>query len=359
MNKILSQITEKYLNAVKNLIPQQQDKPLLGLDLGLHSCQMVEMKKKGSSYELVNWGIEPNLSGDYKTSIKKLLAQLTFPNNSPATAISGKGCLIRFIELPKMSPEDLKRSFAYEADKYFPFPRDQIYNDFYVVDEAVKDNKMWVMVAAVKKDLVDERIRLLNDIGLQADFISLNSIAIANAVSVLGSKGTEKNAENKEKNEAIAVLDLDEMVSSVTVLLNQRPQFNRDIFIGGRDFTKSISNNMQVSMEEAERLQEEPGNKAPAILQACDSAVLDLVSELRLSFDYFATDKNLPLSQVLLTGTVSGLGGLAEVLEKYLEMTVRPWNPLDYLSLASQVSSSDVRKYAKKLTVAAALALYG
>lgn len=356
LNIPISTFFEKYLETVKRFIPKQEDKPLLGLDIGARSCQMVEVKKKGSSYELQNWAVEQNPSGDPKPAIKKLLTRWTGQHISPATAVSGKGCLIRFIDLPRMSPDDLKKSFTYEADKYFPFPRDQIYMDFYVVDEAAKDNKMSVLIAAVKKDLIDERIKLLSESGLQTEVISLNSIAVANAINVLGLKGS---VPEKEKNpQAVAVLNLEELLTSLTILVDGRPQFNRDIFIGAKDFRRCICHNMQVAMDQAQRLEDDPGDQGPAVLQACDSAILDLVSELRLSFDYFVTDKNLPLSQVLLTGTGSGLEGLADVLARHLEIPVKPWNPLDYLSLGTGVSE-DVRKHEKKLGVAIGLALYG
>jgi len=63
------------------------------------------------------------------------------------------------------------------------------------------------------------------------------------------------------------------------------PRFTRDIFVGGRDFTNNISHIKQVGMEEAEKIKCDPGDKAAEILHACDSTILDLVSEIRLSFD--------------------------------------------------------------------------
>jgi type IV pilus assembly protein PilM len=355
MNKKLDYLIEKYFAIVKSFIPQQEAKPLVGLDIGINSCKMVELKKKGSTYELVSWAITPIVSGDVKQAIKSVMAKLSIPNITPATAVSGKGCLIRFIDLPRMSPDDLKRSFAYESDKYFPFPRDQIYLDFFVADEVMKDNKMAVLVAAVKKEIVDDRVKLLTDMGLQVSVISLNSIAIANAIHVLGLP----NGQPEDKGpSAIAILDLEEMVSSVTIMVNNLPRFNRDIFIGGRDFTRCICNTLQVSADEAQQLQDDPGDRREAVLQACDSAIQDLVSELRLSFDYFVTDKNIPLSRVLLTGPVSGLVGLADILAKNLEMSVTAWNPATTLVIGPNVVAQDVQKNAAKIGVALGLALY-
>jgi type IV pilus assembly protein PilM len=359
MKKTLLRGLENYLTIVKRFIPQQEEKPLVGLDIGVDSCKMVELKKKGASYELLNWAIEPIISGDVKRVVKSVLTKLSNPNISPATSVNGKGCLIRFIELPRMSPEDMRRSFSYESDKYFPFPRDQIYMDFYILDEITKDNKMNVLIAAVKKEIVDDRMKLLSELGLQSNMISLNSIAIANAIHVLGLKDDHPATEKDKGMKAIAILNLEELLSSVTILVDNRPRFNRDIFIGGRDFTKCISRTLQVTMEEAERLKTNPGEKKEAVLQACDSALQDIVSELRLSFDYFVTDKNIPLSQLLLTGTASSLTGLRDVLTRHMEMAVKTWNPIESLTLGPQVAVQEVNDQADKLGVAIGLALYG
>ena len=96
---------------------------------------MVEVRPKGSSFELIQWGSEPFSNNDPSDAIKKLLAQTESPMKSPATAVQGKGTLIRYVELPKMSLDDLRKSFVYEADKYLPFTADQIYLDCMILDQ--------------------------------------------------------------------------------------------------------------------------------------------------------------------------------------------------------------------------------
>ena len=43
---------------------------------------------------------------------------------------------------------------------------------------------MAVMAAAAKKDIIDQRVKLFSDIGLQVNFIGMNPIALANAIHV-------------------------------------------------------------------------------------------------------------------------------------------------------------------------------
>lgn len=347
----MKKLSENYFLAVKNFLPGKVVRPVVGLDIGVSSCRMVEVLNRPDGCELLKWAIEP-IVGDPVKTIRSVMSKASQPNLSPVTALTGKGTLIRFIEMPKMSLEELKRSFSFEVDKYFPFPKDQIFTDCHIIDPNGKDNKLPVLVAAAKKELVHERIKLLNDAGLQVDFITLNSIAIANVFDVLGSPGEAKAGQT------IAVLDIGEVVSNLTIFVDDKPKFNRDIFIGGRDFTKAISNALRVSLAEAEKIKQQPEARAQEVAGIIDSSTQDLVSELRLSLDYFVTESNLTLGQLFVTGGAAMMQDLQANLAKHLEMTVNSWNPVGLLKLGPGVNAEEINAKAGSLGVALGLALY-
>ncbi len=347
---------KKYFSTIKQFLPSEQKTSAVGLDIGTGECKLIELAKSDKDYELVSWAIEPIKNGDANAAIKKILAELTTPCKSLYTSVFGKGTLIRYIDMPKMSLEDLKSSFDIEADKYFPFAQDQIYTDCYILDVREKEKMMSVMAAAAKKELVDRRVKLLEECGVGAEFIGLNPVALANILNVFGveDEATEKGKEDL----TLALLDMGESVSSLTILVNKLPRFTRDIFIGGRDFTKGISVGLGVSFEEAEKLKREPGERLEEVNRACDSVVANVIQELRLSIDYFATEKNHDTDLLLLTGGASMLEGVAESFEKSLEVNVKQWDPVAALKTASEFSSREMGKKSLKLGVALGLALY-
>jgi len=347
---------DTYFAAVKRFIPESEPKAMVGLDIGVTSCKMVELKKKGGGYELVRSAVANLEGGDQKKAIRECLAQCTLPNTVPVTSVVGKGTLIRFIEMPRMGLDDLRRSFQFEADKYFPFPKEDIYMDCHILDPNSKDSKMSVLIAASKKEIVNDRIKLLTEMGLQSDQVTLNAVAIANIVNILGVVPAKQDGKDKGP-VAVAVLDVGEVLSNLTISLDGRPCLMRDLFVGGREITKSISNTLGVSMEEAEKLKQNPGAKAEDVTQACESALADLVSELRMSFDYFVTEKNTSISKVLLTGGGSTFEGLRTVLANYLEIPVEKWNAFAPVEMGAEVDKSDVLAQAQKMTVALGLAL--
>ncbi len=359
MNRItigpINQVLDRCLPIIKRFIPERNISPSVGLDIGIGSCKLIELVKSSSSYELLTCAIKPMEKGDVPGTIKKILAHLKVPTKSLFTAVFGKGTLIRYIDMPRMSLEELKKSFLVEADKYFPFPKDQIYMDCYILDPNGSDKKMSVLVAVTKKEIIDERIKLLTDLGLQTNFIGINSVALANAFNVLS---VSRNASTLNESSVIAILDLGDAVSHLMILINHLPRFNRDIFVGGRHLTQEISSGLGVSLQEAEVLKCQPGNRAQEILNACESNLTNLVSNLRLSFDYFITEKNIQISKLLLTGGASLFEGLDGFLAKNLEMPVEKWDPIPSLKLTPDISIEELRKNACKLGVALGLALY-
>ncbi|MDP8213401.1 MAG: type IV pilus assembly protein PilM [Candidatus Zapsychrus exili] len=332
-------------------MPNKTDAYSVGLDIGPTECKLVQIVKDGASFELKDWAIEPVKNGDITSAVRDILGSLKYPYDSVYTAVSGRGTLIRYISMPRMSFEDLRNSFEIEADKYFPFSRDQIYTDCYILDPQGKDKQMSVMVAASKKEIVDKRVSILSDIGVKTEFVGINPVALANAASVLGSA-------EKYKNECVAFLDLGESVSNLTVLIDGLPKFTRDIFVGGRDFTKRISNALEISFDEAEKLKINPKKELQNIKDACETSIMNIVQELKLSFDYLVTEKNVEISKLILTGGGSLVGGVLEALEKSLDMKVEKWDPLENIKLSDILPKNEITKKSFKLGVALGLALY-
>jgi type IV pilus assembly protein PilM len=321
---------------------------------------MVELMSHDDHGEILSWAIEPLKDGNVKPALSNILRQVKFLTKSPVTALFGKGTLIRYIDMPRMPFLDLKSSLSIEADKYFPFPAEQIYTDCYILDPKAKENKMPVLVAAAKRELVNARIDLLTGLGLQADFIGINSMAIANIVHTLGWQGpTAEVLADPVSTQAVAILDMGEVVSNLTILVNRSPRFTRDIFVGGRDITRSAGNALGLSLTEAERLKCQPGDQLAQVLSASEAGIMNLISEIRLSFDYFVTEKNVPISLLLLTGGASLLQGVDALFANHLEMKVAIWNPVELFSLAEGVSKEEIDRQAGKLGVALGLALYG
>jgi type IV pilus assembly protein PilM len=347
----LQGLLKNYLNFINNFLPKARPKTVVGFDIGTSSVKAVEIAYTKDSLEIQNWGLEAIDGGEAQGALKRLFNRMNIKDQIPVTSVSGKGTLIRYVDMPRMTIEELRKSFVYEIDKYFPFDPQTIYTDCYIIDPQSKEKKISVLVVAAKKDLVDERRKLFKDIGVDLMYVTTNAIATANAFErlVKGKEGTTG---------ARAILDIGGSISNLMVLdQNNSPSFTRDIFFGSQDMTKQIANTLGITIEEANKLKMAPGERINEVLQACESSIDNLTGEIHLSLDYFATEKNSHVAELFLVGGGSLFKGIEELFEKSLNIPVKVWNPLADLKLSPHVEASNIHAYSSQLGVAIGLAL--
>jgi len=340
---------DQYLVLVNRLIPKPVAPPVIGIDIGTSSIKAVELCLSAGELEIRHWAIEPLVGNDTKGALKKISERLHFSNQQLVSSVFGKGTLIRYVDLPRMPLEDLRKSYIFDLDKYFPFDPKSIYTDCAILDPESKDKKMLVLLAAVKREIVDERLKLFNEAGFDLNSVTINSIATANAFSSLGPQSTPSG-------KAKAVLDIGGSASCLMIFKDSSPRFARDIFVGGQEFTKRIINTFGVDAPEAEKLKREPGEKLAQIIEACDMPINNLITEIRLSMDYFMTEKNIQVDELFLSGGGSLLTGITGVFEKNLGLVVKNWDPLAKVHLSAS-AGVDIKSYAAQFGVALGLGL--
>ncbi len=343
-------LLSQYFVLINRVLPKPARPLVVGIDIGTSSIKAVEIALIAGVYEIRNWGVERIEGVDAKSALQRLIERMNIVDQVPVTAVAGKGALIRYVDMPRMPLVDLRKSFVYDLDKYFPFEPESIYSDCCILDPQSRDKKMSVLVSAVKKEIIDDRVSLFKDVGLQVSHVTTNSIATVNAFEVLGPKETSPS-------QVKAILDIGGSVSNLMILKDNSPRFTRDIFIGSHDLTKQIANSLGVDDATAENLKMAPGERLSQITDACDTPIANLISEIRLSMDYFMTEKNIKVDELFLVGGGSLLKGIEVSFEKNFGMPVKIWNPLLSIRLSPEVAKSDIQAYSSQLGVALGLGL--
>ncbi len=340
-----------FFKLINRILPAKSSQaPVVGFDIGTHFIKAIEIGPLGNSFEIHRWTLEPAEGADTLSALKRAASCMSMKNQIPVASVSGKGTLIRYIDMPRMSLEELRKSFVYEIDKYFPFNPQEIYTDCYIVDPQSKEKKMSVLVAATKKELVDDRIKLFKEAGMELTHVTTDSVVMANAFNQLANTELAAGAR--------AILDIGGSFSNLMILdKGHFPSFTRDIFIGSQELSKEIANILGVDMAKAEELKRSPADQYEEVMQACEVPIGKLIGELQLSFDYFSTEKNIPVVELFLVGGGALLKGIEGAFEKSLNIPVKIWNPLAGLHLGSEAASSDIHLCSSQLGVAIGLAL--
>lgn len=87
-------------------------------------------------------------------------------------AVQSKDVLLRTVEFPKMELMDIKRSFRFEFDRYFPIPVDDAVYDIAFIDRPAQDDMTqgavsYCLVSAVRRSAVENLMASASRVGIK------------------------------------------------------------------------------------------------------------------------------------------------------------------------------------------------
>ncbi len=338
-------------NLKENFFPAAQ--PGVGLDIGRFSIKVVELKKVNSELELVNFAVIPNESGISKENltqmVKKTFAGANFGSRKVSISISGQAVVVRYIQLPKMNIQDLRSAIRFEAEKYIPFKIDEVVLDCQILEEDIGDNKMRVLLVAVKREFIDTRIKLLSDAGLEIRLIDVDSLALVNAF--------QANLPSLSRGTTCALLNIGSSRTNVNIVKEESSCFSRDIMSAGNDLTRVISENMNIDFSQAEQLKCQMEEKKEKLFNLIQPVLDNLLTEVRLSFDYYESQFGGGINKLYLSGGSCGLAGLDKFLADSLGVNAEIWNPLSTIKINPGIDETQLSSIRSQLPIAIGLAI--
>jgi type IV pilus assembly protein PilM len=272
-----------------------------------------------------------------------------------ATSVSGHSVIVKRIQLPSQSKDELDETIKWEAEQYIPFDINEVNLDYQILQEESVDGQMDVLLVAAKKDLIDDYLGVVSDAGMNLAVMDVDAFALGNMYEA-----------NYDASGAVAIVDIGASVININVMNGAIPVFTRDITSGGNQYTEEIQKTLNVSFEEAERIKvgsdgdEVSKDVVPQEVEEAMREVSEqLLGEIQRSLDFYrATASNVPLQRVLLCGGAAHVPGLDRLFEERVEIPFEVADPFHRIELASSVRNEDqVRELGPALGVAVGLGL--
>lgn len=327
-----------------------KEKTSVGLDIGTAMIKTVKLKFSKDNPELCSFDLAP-IEDDLKPVLKRIAE--SYDAKKLNLSISGPATIIRYVALPRMNNDELKQALKFETANLIPFPLNEINLDSYILKQDLPDNKMLVLLAAAKKEFISQRLKLIEEAGLKANVIDIDSIAVINAFDF--NYSTESN---NFKNKAIALLNIGAAITNLNILEDGIPRLSRDIPIAGNNFTQRFKDAFGLSLQSAEELKLNPvQEKAKEIGAAMESVLTNLVAEIRTSFDYYESQSASCVVKIFLSGGGSKFADLKDMLANLIGLEVEHWDPLRQISIPNNIDLEKLRGISGQLAVAVGLAL--
>jgi type IV pilus assembly protein PilM len=312
-------------------------KPLIGVDIGSHAIKLVRLDLAGGSFQLLNLGLLP-LPADavadgvisdipaVQTALQRLIRLEKITAKDAALALTGHSVIVKKVQMVRMSEEELANAMPYEAEQHIPFDVYDVNTDFQILttpNDGKRSGQMEVLLAAAKKGRVEELCVVAKGANLHPVVIDVDMLALIN--------GFELNYPEARHGHVISLIHLGASMMTVLILKDGLSAFQRDIALGGNQYTAAVQKALAVGREDAEALKSgrRPWNQAQTgLFTALRGVTEDVVTEIQRSFEfYLASAGDEPVEQVYLSGGCAGMKGLCQILTTRLRLPVEPLNP--------------------------------
>ena len=336
----------------------------LVLDVGSSSIRLCELAPTKTGYQLSKYlqrdlQLDPASDEDTKRARRKevieaLLTDAKSRHKKVILAVPGQSVFTRNRPLPPVPEYKVTQIVKYEIQQQIPFSLDQIALDYQVLDRT-EGGGYDVMMAAIKVDVVEKTLEILDKSKRRIDIVDVSPLAAFNWLRHTGEFGDE--------GVCVALIDLGATTTDIVIQKDNFFRFTRSLNVGGNDITKAIASAFNLKWEEAEKVKRERGF-APTGDPARDGkggevigGVLSrLVSEINRSFAYFRSQPGGgPVSRAIITGGGACLRNIIPHLQSQLNLEVRIAQPLAGLAIAPQ--AQDASQYPEQSCVVLGLAL--
>jgi len=340
---------------------------MAGLDISTSAVKLLELSGgHESGYRVERYAIEPlpdgvvqdgNLVGleAVGDAIARAVKRLGGQVRHVAMALPASAVITKKIIVPAgLREQEMEFQVEAEAGQYIPFALDEVSLDFHEIGlVAGADDELEVLVAASRRERVEDRVAAAEVAGLKAVVMDVESFAAEAAFELIDAQNGF-SAEGK----VVALVDIGASVMTVSMLRDGVQLYTREQSIGGRRLTQDIARQYGMPIGEAEtakRLGGLPEGYERELLHPFFESVALEVSRA-LQFFFTSTQFNA-VDHIVLSGGPAVMAGLTDVVAERTRVKTTVANPFAAMGLSSHIKARTLAMDAPALMVACGLAL--
>ncbi len=339
---------------------------MVGIDISSCTVKLLELSYGTEGYRVESYAVEA-LPADAMAekeikdiaavgdAIRRLRKRSKVQTKMGAVAVSGSAVITKIIQMNEdLTEKELATQIYLEADRYIPYPLQEIYLDFQVLGPSKKSpGQVDVLLAASRAENVDARIEALSLGGITAKVVDIEAYAIERSMGLLGAKDGAL-----ESNDTIAVVDIGSTMTTLSVLKDQATLYTREQIFGGKQLTEEIQRRYGLSYEEAGLAKKVGGlpedYESEVLLPFMDGVVQQVSRSLQF---FFSSSEYTDIDRIILAGGTSMINGLIPMVEEKLGIPATQVNPFANMSISNKVNQKLLHADSPALMICCGLAL--
>ncbi|HPF62460.1 MAG: type IV pilus assembly protein PilM [Gemmatimonadetes bacterium] len=260
-------------------------------------------------------------------AVRDLLGASQIKARDVVVAVGGRDVIIKKIQMDRMKEAEAREVIRWEADQHVPFDPENVELDFQILDPEGDGLQMQVLLVAAKRELVESKLALLAEIGLDARVIDVEAFALHNAF--------ERNYPEAMKG-IVALANIGHETTIVNLLEDGVPVLTRDLPVGVRRLREDLQRERGMAADAADRIVR-GGDLDPSLAPHVATRGEEMALGIERAAAFLQTSsRSGGLTRVYLTGGGSRVPGLASVLADRLKVQVTQAHPVERIDAAPE-----------------------
>jgi type IV pilus assembly protein PilM len=335
---------------------------ILSLNLGIQTVTLAEFRTGSGGGLVLHAYRQTELMADpaadatrpaqTKIAIQEMLGALGIKSDKVNYAVSGQSVFTRFVKLPPVAPDQVDQIITFEAQQNVPFPINEVVWDYQLVGGGNAENKIEVVLVAIKSDLLDDCNSAVQDAGLSTNIVDVAPMALYNAFRYNYS----------DLDGSSLIIDIGARTTNL-LFVEGKKIFSRSIPIGGSTVSANIAKEFNEPFSAAEERKKTMGfvSLGGAYAEPSDpdvsrvskiirNTLTRLHSEISRSISFYRSQQqgSQPV-RVFLCGGSTSLPYMREFFSEKLQMPIEYFNALRNVAVGGKVDPEEAGKHAHLL----------
>lgn len=323
---------------------------VVGIDIGLSAVKVAELSKTQNTFKVNKFVSIPLPEGaiiedeiqkedELISVLQRAIRELNPSSKFACFGISGPNAIIKKLQLPGGTPEEIEDQVMWEIEQYLPFSAEEGNISFHVIGEN-RGGGVDVIVGAAKKSVISSFKTVVEATGLKVKIVDMTGAAILNVFEHL-------YLEKLQDDKSYIILDLGAQTTQMIIYKGKVLSFFKEINIGGVTITEEIQRQMGVNYKEAEELKifgDGSGNIPEEIITIINQVLETLFAEIKKTLEFYSSSSvDESFEFCVLTGGGTLIEGIVEAVEELIGCPVEVLNPLSVMSYnQSKIEEDDL-----------------
>ena len=302
----------------------------VGLDIGSGLIKVAVIDHSKAEPELVRVSIVPLppdaiVEGEVMDTvlvaeaIQNAIASAGVKSKQVVAAVGGRDVIIKKIQIERVKEQQARELMRWEAEQHVPFDMESVELDFQILDPDDSGADMSVLLVAAKRELVESKIRILTDSGLQPAAMDVDAFALHNAFEINYPDAMEG---------VVGLVNIGHETTNINILDAGVPILTRDITVGTRRFREDLQRERGVGADEAEDMLR-GYDRTPDLDAVLKSRGEEIAVGIERAVAFLATSSRTGrMGTVFVSGGGSRMPGITNMLADRLRLRVEQANPL-------------------------------